>query len=106
MGGGGGYGASFTSGGVVGGSGQGGYYSDKRGPFHACTSVIPVVYFPVKVISAAKYSRDQSISLTTVPREARGPRGCERREEGMVVAGCGGLVASELQTKEKIRGGL
>lgn len=55
-----------------------------------------MVYFPVKVISAAKYSRDQSISLTTVPREARGPRGCERREEEEMVGGGGGVVASEL----------
>lgn len=37
--------------------------------------MIPVVYFPVKVISTAKYSRDQSISLTTVPAKA------ERRQE-------------------------
>lgn len=43
-----------------------------KGPFHACTSVIPVVYFPVKVISTAKYSRDQSISLTTVPTKQEG----------------------------------
>lgn len=33
--------------------------------------MIPVVYFPVKVISIAKYSRDQSISLTTVPAKGR-----------------------------------
>ncbi len=48
------------------------------GAFHACTSVIPVVYFPVKVISIAKYSRDQSISLTTVPTKQE----AERRQGG------------------------
>ncbi len=66
------------------------------GAFHARTSVIPVVYFPVKVISIAKYSRDQSISLTTVPTK----REAERRQEKR------GGFASELQTKEQIRGGL
>lgn len=65
------------------GWGREGYYSDKERPFHACTSVIPVVYFPVKVISAAKYRRDQSISLTTVPREARGPRGYGEKRGGV-----------------------
>ena len=55
-----------------------------------------MVYFPVKVISIAKYSRDQSISLTTVPTK----REAERRQEK------GGGIASELQTKEQIRGGL
>lgn len=69
------------------------------GAFHACTSVIPVVYFPVKVISIAKYSRDQSISLTTVPTK----REAERRQEKR---GGGERIASELQTKEQIRGGL
>lgn len=69
------------------------------GAFHACTSVIPVVYFPVKVISIAKYSRDQSISLTTVPTKQEAERRQEKR-------GGEGGIASELQTKEQIRGGL
>lgn len=42
--------------------------------------MIPVVYFPVKVISIAKYSRDQSISLTTVP--AKADRRQEKRKGG------------------------
>lgn len=42
-------------------------YTFLIGAFHGCTSVITVVYFPVKVISIAKYNQDQSISLTTVP---------------------------------------
>lgn len=70
-----------------------------KGAFHACTSVIPVVYFPVKVISIAKYSRDQSISLTTVPTKQEAERRQEKR-------GGEGGIASELQTKEQIRGGL
>lgn len=49
--------------------------------FHARTSVIPVVYFPVKVISIAKYSRDQSISLTTVPTKREAERRREKRKE-------------------------
>lgn len=69
------------------------------GAFHACTSVIPVVYFPVKVISIAKYSRDQSISLTTVPTKQEAERRQEKR-------GGEGGIASELQTNEQIRGGL
>lgn len=59
------------------------------GAFHACTSVIPVVYFPVKVISIAKYSRDQSISLTTVPTKQE----AERRQE----KGGGGLQVNSKQ---------
>lgn len=79
-----------------------------KGPFHACTSVIPVVYFPVKVISTAKYSRDQSISLTTVPTKREGREAAREERKRRWVGGAGGLggVASELQTKEQIRGGL
>lgn len=63
-----------------------------KGPFHACTSVIPVVYFPVKVISTAKYSRDQSISLTTVPtkREGREAAREERKRRWVGGGGVGG----------------
>lgn len=64
------------------------------GAFHACTSVIPVVYFPVKVISIAKYSRDQSISLTTVPTKQE----AERRQEK------GGLQVNSKQ-KSKFKEG-
>lgn len=64
--------------------------------FHAHTSVIPVVYFPVKVISIAKYSRDQSISLTTVPTKREAERRREKREEEE-----GGGRGSQVNSKQK-----
>lgn len=74
------------------------HYSDGgRGGFHACTSVIPVVYFPVKVISIAKYSRDQSISLTTVPTKREAERRRVKRGGGGGVEGWRGLQVNSKQ---------